>query len=209
MIPITKETMALAGILILVGSTLFFASADQRTTGDNRNVPTKTKLHLMGERDAAAGTLYFKATKTIPAGYEFALDVDGNVVSEPREQTDTREAAGIDLWYHRNRDFLTPHYSFPFSDFGTFAAVTPNPSSDDLAVGLRASPFRLLYGTTAPDFLVAQHYVGLGVSFYAPPDVMGKAFSHWGIGVGHLWPVGDHPDDRRTTIYLSFTTFIP
>lgn len=207
---ITNERVALVAVLVVISSTFFFLAAPQRSTADNNNISTSTQLHLWGKKDGASGTLKIKTTKTIMAGTDLLIDVDNNVVSEPKKQTAERERIGVDLSYQRNRSFIDPAYSFPFTDLGAFAAVIPSSSVDDLVVGLRTSPVRLVYGTFAPDVLFAQHYVGVGLSMYAPQDIMGGVFAHWGIGAGHFWSVGDKNDEvSANAIYISFSTKLP
>ncbi len=196
----------IAAILAIgvVAITLTFVTSAPRTVAGNVSVPTSSSFHLVGDNDQAAATLHLVFDKTVPAGTVLDMDVRDDVVSERPEQKDARAKAGITASVTRNRDLLNPNKDFPFGDFGTFAAYDPTGSDDHLTVGLRLSPLRILYGTTAADFLVAPHRLGLGLSFYAPPDLFGHVFSHWGLGIGRVWGFDDRPE--ATVGYLSFST---
>jgi hypothetical protein len=207
---LNPEHLALGVLLIIVTSSMYFASAPQAVIEDDNRVETTNALAAVAKKNGAAGTIHVKTTNTVAAGTEFDLNVYGNIVSEPREQTDPRTKAGIEITYTRNRSLIEPSYNFPFDDLGTFATVIPSEQVDDLVVGLRISPARLVYGSIAPDILLAQHYMGLGISCYAPPDIMGRSFSHWGLGLGRFWGVGDTAGNADAwAVYLSFSTKIP
>lgn len=198
------ERIAACVAILVVAATLFFVSSTPRTIAGNVTIPTSSSFHLVGERDQAAGTLRLYFNQSVPAGTVLDVDVRDDVLSERPEQREARAKAGIAASYSRNRDFLDPNRDFPFGDFGTFAAYDPTGVEDHLVVGLRVSPFRVLYGTTAADGLIADHRLGLGLSFYAPPDLFGHVFSHWGLGAGRLWSFDNRPE--ATVIYLSFST---
>jgi len=197
------ERIAACLAIIVVAATLFFVTSTPRTVAGNVTIPTSSSFHLVGERDQAAGTLRLRFDQSVPAGTVLDVDVRDDVLSERPEQREARAKAGISASYSRNRDFLDPNRDFPFGDFGTFAAYDPG-ADDHFTAGIRLSPFRVLYGTTAADALIAPHRLGLGLSFYAPPDLFGHVFSHWGLGVGRLWGFDDRPE--ANIIYLSFST---
>jgi hypothetical protein len=198
----------IAAILAIgvVAITLTFVTSTPRTVADNVVIPTSSSFHLVGDNDQASGTLRLKFNQAVPAGTVLDVDVRDDVVSERPEQKDARAKAGISASYVRNRDLLNPNKDFPFGDFGTFAAYDPSGADEHLVVGLRVSPFRFLYGTTAADGLLSNHRLGLGLSFYAPPDLFGHVFAHWGLGIGRLWSFDDRPE--ATVGYLSFSTKI-
>lgn len=200
------EKGLLVGALIVVGATFFFASAPARTVAGNVPIPTKTNFQLIKYAGDADGTVHFKATKPIPVGTEFDLDILDNQLSERPEDRSARENLGFNAKLTRNRGLLEV-YDFPF-DLGTWAGYAPDINSDStFQVGLRVSPCRFLYGTTAPDFLVSPDHVGVGVSLYPPPDLLGHTWSHWGLGYGHLWAAGD--GDSSNVFYLSFSIQTP
>ncbi len=187
----------------VVAITLTFVTSAPRTVSGNVLVPTSSSFHLVGDNDQAAATIHQVFDKAVPAGTVLDMDVRDDVVSERPEQKDARAKLGITVSVTRNRDFLNPNKDFPFGDFGTFAAYDPG-AVDHFTAGLRLSPFRIVYGVTSADFLVAPHRLGLGLSFYAPPDLFGHVFSHWGLGIGRLWGFDDRPE--ATVGYLSFST---
>lgn len=198
------ERIAACLAVIVVAATLLFVSSTPRTITGNVVIPTSSSFHMVAEKDQAAGTLRLRFGQAVPAGTVLDVDVRDDVLSERPEQREARAKAGISASVARNRNLIDPNRDFPFGDFGTFAAYDPGADSDHLTVGLRLSPFRILYGTTAADALIAPHRLGLGLSFYAPPDLFGHVYSHWGLGVGRLWGFEDRP--AATVAYLSFAT---
>lgn len=81
----------------------------------------------------------------------------------------------------------------PGLDLGTFFGARPSASQtpgDVFTVGLRVSPARLLYGTTAPDLVLSKDWAGAGLSFYAPERLVGPTWRHVGIGAWYGYPLG-------------------
>jgi hypothetical protein len=203
---------------ILLAATIYFGTATVRTVDGNVEIPTKTNFVVVEPKDAANGTLHLHTTKPIPAGNDLYVDVLHDGLSERPAQRTARTSAGLEATYTRNRALVEPIAGFPFGDWGTFAAVRTGPSAPGIedtsagtdsgrfVVGLRTSPVRLLYGTVAPDLLLAPHDLGLGLSAYAPPDLWGGTFDHWGIGVGRLYSLA-RGGSASTIAYLSFSTW--
>lgn len=75
-------------------------------------------------------------------------------------------------------------------DFGTFGGYRDSSASDvdRFTVGLRLSPVRLFYDTTAPDLVVAKDWAGIGASVYLPQSLVGSTCSHIGIGAWYGLP---------------------
>jgi hypothetical protein len=212
----TDEKLAIVAALVVLGVTMYFAVAPVKTIANNVPIPTKTQFVLVKPKDAPNGTLHLHTTKPIPAGADLYVNVLHDALSETPAQKSARETAGLDAEYTRLRPFFVPVEKFPFSDWGTFAGArfgsryikgSDGGTADDrIVVGLRAAPFRLLYGTLAPDLLIAPHDLGLGISLYAPPDLCGGSFDHWGLGAAHLFSTS-HAGGSSNLIYLSFSTF--
>ena len=205
----TIKSELVLGLLaaFIVGLTLYFAhAAPARTVEGNNALPTSSSFHLISEAEEAKRTLTIKTTKPLPANSVFSADFVGNVLSERPAQTRAREELGVSAEVTIRRDLFDPATNFPFSDWGTFAAFNPegHKYDDSLVVGLRASPFRFPYDVVAYDFLVSPSDVGLGLSFYAPPDLMGDRFAHWGLGYGRLWSF--RYGGQANVFYLAFST---
>lgn len=98
----------------------------------------------------------------------------------------------------------------PGWDLGTFGGYRDDSSItvDRLAVGLRVSPCRLLYGTTAPDLVLAKDWAGAGASFYLPSQLVGATASHIGVGAWYGVPFSDGADSGGAAwcYGLSFST---
>jgi len=210
--PTLPNLGSIALIVIVIGVTLYFAAAQPRVPASEVAIPTKNDFMFVAPKDAPNGTLHIHTTKDVPAGSDMLIDVRNYGLSESPAQKQARAEAGVQADYVRNRVFFDPAPDFPTTDFGTFAAVRTghkfhgfNNDDGELVVGLRASPVRLLYGTVAPDFLVAPYDLGLGVSFYAPADLWGNRFNHWGVGAGRLWSTA-HNGLCSDIVYLSFST---
>jgi len=200
------EKGLLCGAVAVIGVTFFFAAAPARTIAGNIAIPTTTKFVAIKHAGAADGTVQLKATKDIPAGTVFDIDILDNQLSEKPEGRAARDALGFSIKERRIRAVVET-YHFP-GDIGTWAGYAGDAGKGDtFQVGFRFSPVRLLWGTTAPDALVSKDHVGVGLSFYPPPDLVGNMWSHWGIGYGHLWPT--HSDNSSNVLYLSFSTQIP
>lgn len=221
MFGIDSGKLLLVLALLVIAGAFYLVSQPVRTVAGNVAIPTKNDFVFLAPKDAANGTLHIHTTKPIPAGADMYIDVRHNGLSERPEQRKAREDAGVNATYIRDRPFFDPAYDFPFTDWGTFAGLrtggvdsggtddtgtAPTSTFDSRFVaGLRVSPFRLCFGTLAPDFLLAPHDVGLGLSAYAPPDIFGARFDHWGIGIGRLFSTSE---SGRTSncVYLSFST---
>ena len=196
-----SEKVAIGILALIIGAMIFFMSAPVVTVGNNVSLPTKTQFVTILPKNAANGVIKLETKKAIPAGTSIDIDVLNNGASESREQATAREQSGISATYTRYRPLVAPAYNFPFSDFGTIASY----KSGEVIAGLRTSPVRLLFGTTAPDLLISNKGAGVGLSFYGPPDILGSACKHWGLGFGRLWPFGH--GDSYSAIYLSFSTY--
>lgn len=199
------EKGLLVGAVVVIGATFFFAASPLRTIAGNIPIPTSTKFVFIKPAGGADGTVHFKATKDIPSGTEFDIDLRDNQLSERPEGRKARDTLGFTAETSRVRGFIET-YDFPY-DFGTWAGYAPASRDETFQVGLRASPVRLLYGTLAPDLLLSQDHAGIGISLYPPPDLVGHMWSHWGLGYGHLWPT--HSSDPSNVFYLSFSTQLP
>lgn len=195
------EKVAIGVLALIIGAMIFFMSAPVITVGNNVSLPTKTQFVTILPKDAANGVIKLETKKAIPAGISVDIDVLNNGVSESKEQAASREQSGISATYTRYRPLVAPAYGFPFSDFGTFATY----KDGEVIAGLRTSPARLLFGTISPDLLLSNKCAGVGLSFYASPDLFGSAYKHWGLGFGRLWPFSH--GDSYSAIYLSFSTY--
>jgi hypothetical protein len=204
------ESSTVLVILAIVGVTFFFVtSKPANSINGNVNIDTKTQFQAWRKDGDAAGTVRFKATKDIPAGSEFELDIYNNQLSSSPEQRDLRAKLGIVAREDRNRGGITT-YNPPF-DLGTWAGYAPEAKNEDKSstfqVGVRIAPIRVLFDTIAPDALISSDHLGVGLSLYPPPDIVGDFWTHWGIGYGHLWPTsGGNPSN---VFYLSFSTKTP
>ena len=197
------DYILIGAVVLILGATVWFATAaPARNVANDAPVPTTTAVHAIAHSGQATGTLGVHLAQDVPAGTDLLFDVLDDVVSEPLEQPAKRSAAGITVSYQRNRDIIDPSDSL-FTDWGTWAGGVVRGGGGGLHGGFRCSPVRL-YGAVAPEVLIGEHELGAGVSFYPPPDVLGRVFRHWGLGIGHLWSTAD--GSSGTDIYLSFST---
>jgi hypothetical protein len=74
-------------------------------------------------------------------------------------------------------------------DAGGWAAVTPAGRTGlGAEAGIRLSPCRLFYGSTAPDLVLSDRAAGIGVSLFPPTRWVGQPWDHVGIGAWYLVP---------------------
>jgi hypothetical protein len=181
----------------VVFATFYFSSHPAPTrNGEKLIKPTKTQVHLIRKQDEVDGSL---SITHVPSGDKFETDFyDKNHYEKP-------EQAGSPLW---KRELSRDLYIIdPGIDLGTYGGVVTGGLRDDedrMHVGLRFSPVRLLFGTTAPDLLVGPTEAGVGLSIYPPKGRFGDFWSHLGVGVGRTWTY-DH-GDQDNLVYLSFST---
>jgi hypothetical protein len=183
-------------LLTLFGFTLWGSRIEAPTAENTKIVPLKTTLqwdnqNAKGERKA---------------------DYDATFTSKK-----TGEHLGISLYDNgrelRISDEDAPYWTFSGHryaygwdkhwDVGAFIAARPDcPPGYDL--GIRVSPARVLYGVLAPDLLVGSRSAGVGVSVYAPADLIPRDYGRFGLGLGYL---ADYSGDRAGVAgYLSVST---
>jgi hypothetical protein len=106
---------------------------------------------------------------------------------------------------------VTNDYYFysPGLDLGTIAGFrggARGSDGDTFAVGVRASPARIFYGTVAPDIVLTQDWIGLGASAYLPANVVGDAWSHVGAGAWYGYPTrGESYGDPGWVVGISLS----
>ena len=212
-----KIQIVLAVIIALVlAATIYFGRTTARSVAGETILPVSTDFSFFLPETAADATLHLHTDRPIPAHADLFLDLRHGVLSEQPKQTAARESAGLVATVTQNRG-LTQATGFPFGDWGTFAALRTGTSVPGLGstgdsndsgrflVGLRSSPLRLLYGTVAPDLLLAPYDAGVGLSFYAP-DLWNKNLAHWGIGFGRLFSLA-RGGTSTNVAYLAFSTW--
>ena len=172
----------LALLAVLAVTFLFNKPADKLNGRDP--VPTDTAFHWMRHEQEVDGTVELSGSGTgkflIRDNQLYAADDATARIFTARQVQD--------------RFFVDPYI-----DLGAWAGYT-----NDVTAGLRLSPCRFLYGTAAPDALIGPHSFGVGVSFYPPPQYVGRYWSHLGLGVGRIRDFGD--GDFNNSLYLSFST---
>ena len=191
-----SEKVIGGAILVAVAATLWFNMTPAATLNGKDIIPPKTQFHMLRTGDQVDGTV--KVTH-VPSGDSFTTDVSSGQFYQDPEQGESGK------W---NTKILRDRYMIdPGLDIGTFAGAYMGGSTeghDAMAVGIRYSPVRLLYGTLAPDLLATSDAAGVGLSLFPPPDYFGHAWNHVGIGFGRLW---DYDGGQSDNIgYLSFST---
>jgi hypothetical protein len=92
----------------------------------------------------------------------------------------------------------------PKLDLGAFAGVGISGDSDRFQPGIRVSPVRLAWGTTALDAVATANGAGIGASIYPPPRYFGRWWNHIGVGGWYIVPFDG--SDPGVTVGLSFST---
>jgi hypothetical protein len=191
-----SEKLIGGAILIVVAATMWFNLTPAATLNGKELIDPKTQFHVVRHGDQVDGTV---EVTHVASGDKFTADVSSGQFYQTPDQADS------DKWSTRvlrDRYLIDPGF-----DIGTFAGAYMGGSTenhDGMAVGIRYSPVRLLYGTTAPDLLIGQDGAGVGLSLYPPPDYFGHNWSHFGIGFGRLWDY--QGGDSDNILYGSFTT---
>lgn len=211
----TSERLAIVILIAILAITYFFVNVKPSSLNGENVLPTSSSFQLLAGKDDARSSVKLQTSQVVPAGTILTFDERNGVFAEKPEQTALRKTLGITLAVERNRPFIDAAYHFPFSDLGTFAGFkaegarskTGSDHDDSFVVGLRTSPCRLAFGILSPDLLASRYDVGAGLSVYLPPDILGSAFAHWGIGYAHLWPLDSGREDN--IFYLSFSTYTP
>lgn len=170
-------------IVLVIAVTVWFNEPAAKLNG-REPVPTDTNFHWMRHEQEVDGTLELTGSGTglfyIRNNQLYAAD-DATALNFKAAQVTDR------------------YFVDPGLDLGAWGSYTK-----EVTAGLRVSPARFLYGTTAPDALIGPHSFGLGISFYPPPEYCGRTWSHLGIGVGRIRDFSD--GDFHNSLYLSFST---
>jgi hypothetical protein len=87
-------------------------------------------------------------------------------------------------------------------DIGAFAGFC----KDSPEIGLRISPIRFLFDTTAPDAIISNDRIGVGLSVFCPPRILPEPFGHIGIGTWYSYPFDDKRHDPGFIFGLSLQT---
>lgn len=203
----------IAGIVIalaaLVLTVAFAVSHPQRSIGNDVSVKLANDFHLVGTQDGARTTVEITPSPAA-VGRTLRYDIRDNSVFETRDQA----AAGYAKVTQRRQRVLFD-LDWPLLDVGPFAGfdsharkgVNGREADDRLQLGLAVSPVTLLYGTTAPELLLSRYDAGLGVSFYAPADLVGSGFSHIGIGYARMFDY--RGGDSSNLFYARWTARLP
>ncbi len=191
----SRELLGLGVIVIL----LLTAASHWRGTPDKGNYTAATnalpRFHLYKSPADADQSIDLVDTAGHRAG---RLVLDDGRVYEPKDQS-VRAVVTSDL-------YLVDTTRWDVGAFGGYRD-SANPDTADFAVGLRLSPARLLYGTVAPDLVLAKDWAGAGVSAYLPEELVGRLASH--IGIGAWYGVPFHGGDSSGAAWcygLSFST---
>lgn len=186
---------------IIVGSLVvgflavtFYFNRPAGSIAGNTPVETKSEFHLVRHAAETDGRLVISDHDGVVRG-EYGI-VDNQLYQTPEQ------AESGALHARLIRDFYLVD---PKLDLGTWGAYLPHndPAVDTLQVGLRVSPFRLLYGSVAVDAVISQDTGGAGLSLYPPTKLFGPAWHHVGLGAWYVAPFdGSGP---RWSYGLSFS----
>lgn len=89
--------------------------------------------------------------------------------------------------------YLIEPLDFSRLDLGTWIGYKG--SEEGYKGGIRFSPVRLLYGAIAADLVASKDSYGGGISFFPPPKVAGRIWSHIGIGAWYTFPYPSSDND--------------
>lgn len=174
---ISGEYSGLLIIAVLVGATYYFGAAPGSIAGQNA-IGTESAFHVVRREHQTDGVLVVRGRDGALLG-EFGI-VDNQLYQTPQQERDGTLVASL------RRDYFLLDSGF---DFGAWAGYSSNKFDDErIDVGLRISPVRLLYGTIAPDLVAGTECVGLGVSLFPPPRLVGQHWRHLGIGAWYCAP---------------------
>jgi hypothetical protein len=121
---------------------------------------------------------------------EYVLGFDGVLHQDPQQRTDGLYQASF-----RPDDYVGRWVT----DVGAWAAY-----DTEVRLGIRYSPVRLFYGLAAPDIVVSESAIGLGISLYPPKRSVGY-WHHFGAGV---WFTHDlDRGDNAISLGLSTSTY--
>jgi len=189
-----ESTWAILAVALL-GLVFWFSKTPPPTVNGDTAVPTKTVFHLWGTGDNADGT--YRVLD--PVGHPVvAFHVRDNRVSElpldPGAEHPYRTTYERDLYAAKSG-----------LDLGAWTGIGDlGPNNHSWQTGIRYSPVRALFGTFSPDLALSRDAIGAGLSLYPPPDYVGHAWAHIGIGAWYMAPFDGSPPG---TVYgLSFST---
>jgi hypothetical protein len=132
----------------------------------------------------------------------FPKDESGKPIIPTRKNDDGTEEP---IWkYEAERKRFFFDFTWDIGVYGgLFTGSTEKDGGSELNVGLRGSPVRI-WNTIAPDLLLSDKTIGVGVSFYPAPERFGEGWNHLGIGYGYCTPFND--GSSGSLFYLSFST---
>jgi hypothetical protein len=197
-------------ILIAIGTTFYFNKYVPVKNIEGRTV-IQSKVNpvfheTLGEKVDSNVTI-----KHLPSGDSFSFDFWNNNILLPDGKTELPTRRNPDgtitkLWeitQSRNSALFTTGWDFGIYT-GYLDGKKEGTSISPVAIGVRISPLRAIYDTTALDLLVSNQSAGIGISIYPAPERFGKIWRHFGIGLGKVISYEDQ--EYRNVFYLSFST---
>lgn len=159
----------------------------------SKPVPTDTEFHVAAPDNRVDGEIVVADRTGRELGRWY---LDRGRVYDPKG---SESSTGVTVSVVRHEYLYDPGF-----DIGAFAGYAKGGDLTHFQPGVRLSPVRLLWGTTAPDIVATQQGAGAGVSFYPPAEYFGRWWNHVGVGGWYVAPYTG--GDPSLVIGLSFST---
>lgn len=196
-----KLPVVLIGGVVLM--TFWFSTPAPSLPDGSKAVPASTEFHAARTGQQADAEVVAKDHGSGAVLGRWWLR-DGELYEPAAPESGDQPIRSVDLSIVRHR-----YLGLAVFDLGTFASFTNadlDPDDPDhFQIGIRASPYRVLYGTTALDGVLTRDGIGAGISFYPPASRVGQWWAHWGVGTWYVLPT-DSRGESGWCFGLAFST---
>lgn len=183
-----SEAIGAIAVVAVLGGILYCVKHPIPSIGDKVVIPPTNVPALIRKDHGIDGTV---AVTHVPSGDSIKADTYlGNLYWTPED----RDAGTWRVKMLRYRYLIDPGL-----DVGAYGGYC-----DGFETGIRLSPVRLLYGTTALDGLIGSKGAGAGVSVYPMPEYFGPLWRHLGVGYGREYAYDG--DSSNNLFYMALST---
>ncbi len=194
-----KEFACGAALLAFTVLTVWFNHPAPSTNGLQPVSETGADFHLLRHRGDGDGTLTVTAAPSdLGHSARFVLD-DGRLYWPDDETPDAGLSATVRPSY-----YFADSTKLDLGAWGAYNVRGRDSTGGRFQAGLRYSPVRLFYGIAAPDIVASEDVIGIGVSLYLPPRLVGRYIGHVGIGGWYAAPFDG--GDEAWMYGLTFST---